>query len=83
MAYRQETESSGRWGGFKLETSFEWGTARICTGAYLVFILEWTTSLDTSSRTLFVCPGGTVSRLYRHIRQAAIPVLGTGFIAHL
>ena len=24
-----------------------------------------------------------MSRLYRHIRQAAIPVLGTGFIAHL
>ena len=23
MAYRQETESSGRWGGFKLETSFD------------------------------------------------------------
>ena len=23
-----------------------------------------------------------MSRLYRHIRQAAIPVLGTGFIAH-
>ena len=35
--YRQETESSGRWGGFKLETSFEWGTTRICTRAYLVF----------------------------------------------
>ena len=26
---RQETESSGIWGGFKLETSFEWGTKRI------------------------------------------------------
>ena len=38
MAYRQETESSCRWGGFKLETSFEWGTTRICTRAYLVFI---------------------------------------------
>ena len=24
MTYRQETESSGRWGGLKLETSFEW-----------------------------------------------------------
>ena len=37
--YRQETESSGGWGGFKLETSFEWGTTntRICTRAYLVF----------------------------------------------
>ena len=31
------TESSGGWGGFKLETSFEWGTTRICTRAYLVF----------------------------------------------
>ena len=53
------------------------------------FILEWTTSLDTSSSTLFVCrglcPAGFIAhlRLYRHIRQAAIPVLGTGFIAHL
>ena len=39
MAYRQETESSGRWGGFKLEISFEWGTTRICTRAYLVFFI--------------------------------------------
>ena len=38
MAYRQETMGSGRWGGFKLETSFEWGTTRICTRAYLVLI---------------------------------------------
>ena len=35
-----------------------------------------------ASTALFACPrpGGTVSRLYRHIRQAAIParvVLGT------
>ena len=46
------------------------------------FILEWTTSLDTSSSTLFVCRPGTGDciqrdfiahlRLYRHIRQAAI-----------
>ena len=29
-------------------------------------VLEWTTSLDTSSRTLFVCRGGTVSSgIYR------------------
>ncbi len=35
MAYRQETTGSDRWGGFKLETSFEWGTTRICTRAYL------------------------------------------------
>ena len=26
MAYQQETTGSGRWGGFKFETSFEWGT---------------------------------------------------------
>ena len=58
----------------------------------IFFILEWTTSLDTSSSTLFVCrgpgtgdrglcPAGFIAhlRLYRHIRQAAIPVLGTGF----
>ena len=50
------------------------------------FILEWTTSLDTSSGTLFVCrglyPAGFIAhlRLYRHIRQAAIPVLGTVLI---
>ena len=37
MAYRQETESSGVGGGFKLETSFEGGTTRICNRAYLVF----------------------------------------------
>ena len=49
-------------------------------------ILEWTTSLDTSSGTLFVCrglyPAGFIAhlRLYRHIRQAAIPVLGTVLI---
>ena len=32
-----------------------------------------------------LCPAGFIAhlRLYRHIRQAAIPVLGTGFIAHL
>ena len=33
-----------------------------------------------ASTALFACPSGTVSRLYRHIRQAAIParvVLGT------
>ena len=49
------------------------------------FILEWTTSLDTSSSTLFVCrgpgtgdrglcPAGFIAhlRLYRYIRQAAI-----------
>ena len=33
-----------------------------------------------ASNSLIACPGGTVSRLYRHIRQAAIParvVLGT------
>ena len=35
MAYRQETESSGRWGGFKLETRFEWGTTKISTRVYL------------------------------------------------
>ena len=29
MPYRQETKRSGRWGGFKLETSFEWGATRI------------------------------------------------------
>ena len=45
---------------------------------YICFILEWTTSLDTSSSTLFVCrglyPAGFIAhlRLYRHIRQAAI-----------
>ena len=39
MAYRQETERSGRWGGFKLETSFEWGTTRICTRAYILFLI--------------------------------------------
>ena len=43
-----------------------------------LIILEWTTSLDTSSSTLFVCrglyPAGFIAhlRLYRHIRQAAI-----------
>ena len=26
-----------------------------------------------ASNSLIACPGGTVSRLYRHIRQAAIP----------
>ena len=32
-----------------------------------------------------LCPAGFIAhlRLYRHIRQAAIPVWGTGFIAHL
>ena len=35
MAYRQETKGSGRRGGFKLETSFEWGATRISTKAYL------------------------------------------------
>ena len=33
-----------------------------------------------ASNSLIACPGETVSRLYRHIRQAAIParvVLGT------
>ena len=34
VPYRQETTGSGRWGGFKLETSFYWGTTRICTRAY-------------------------------------------------
>ena len=50
-----------------------------------VLLLEWTTSLDTSSSTLFVCrgpgtgdrglcPAGFIAhlRLYRYIRQAAI-----------
>ena len=47
----------------------------------VIFILEWTKLVCTPASTaLFACPGGTVSRLYRHIRQAAIParvVLGT------
>ena len=38
MTYRQETNGSGRWGGFKLEISFEWATTRICTRAYLVLL---------------------------------------------
>ena len=40
MAYRQETTGSGRWGGFKLETSFELGTNKdmYSTRAYLVSI---------------------------------------------
>ena len=46
-----------------------------------MFILEWTKLVCTPASTaLFACPGGTVSKLYRHIRQAAIParvVLGT------
>ena len=37
-------ESCGRWGGLQLETSFECGTARICTMAYLVFKVEHTDS---------------------------------------
>ena len=37
---------------------FYWNGQLVCTPA---------------STALFVCPGGTVSRLYRHIRQAAIP----------
>ena len=37
MAYRQETKSSGGWGGIKLETSFKHGTTRICTRDYLIF----------------------------------------------
>ena len=36
MAYRQETTVDGRC--FRLETSFDWGTTRICTRAYLVLI---------------------------------------------
>ena len=35
MDYRQETKGSGRWGGFTLETSFDWGAIRISTRAYL------------------------------------------------
>ena len=45
MAYRQETNSSGGWRCFKLETSFEWGPTRIDTRAYLIFnIHQWVTS---------------------------------------
>ena len=33
-------------------------THRAVQSAQAVFILEWTTSLDTSSSTLFVCRGG-------------------------
>ena len=48
-------------------------------------LLDYFTGMDKlvctpASTALFACPGGTVSRLYRHIRQAAIParvVLGT------
>ena len=28
-----------RWGGFKLETSFEWGTTRISTRSYILFLI--------------------------------------------
>ena len=40
MAYRQETKGSGRWGGFKLETSFVCDTTTICTRAlsFLIYI---------------------------------------------
>ena len=41
-------------------------------GSILLCILEWTTSLDTSSRTLFVCRGPR--------DRALCPA---GFIAHL
>ena len=53
------------------------------TWVYIALLLEWTKLVCTPASTaLFACPrpGGTVSRLYRHIRQAAIPervVLGT------
>ena len=40
VAYRQETTGSGRWRGFKFETSFEWGTTRICTRAFYINDLE-------------------------------------------
>ena len=55
----------------------------ICSSK-IIILLEWTTSLDTSSSTLFVCRPGTGDRglypagfiahlrLYRHICQAAI-----------
>ena len=49
----------------------------------IMLLLEWTKLVCTPASTaLFVCPrpGRTVYRLYRHIRQAAIParvVLGT------
>ena len=34
-----------------------------------IVILEWTTSLDTSSRTLFVREGGCVSGCPRHVER--------------
>ena len=34
-----------------------------------LFILEWTTSLDTSSRTLFVREGGCQSGCPRHVER--------------
>ena len=59
--------------------------------AYVNVILEWTI-VWTPALALYLCVGGgglcpagfiAHLRLYRHIRQAAIPVLGTGFITHL
>ena len=36
---------------------------------YTLIILEWTTSLDTSSRTLFVREGQCVSGCPRHVER--------------
>ena len=51
----------------KLSTSFlsqcRGGQQRDC------IILEWTTSLDTSSRTLFVREGGCQSGCPRHVER--------------
>ena len=38
-----------------------------CLPCYV--ILEWTTSLDTSSRTLFVREGGRMSGCPRHVER--------------
>ena len=57
-------------------------TALISIPTIRVSVLYWNGQLvcTPASTALFACMSGTVSRLYRHIRQAAIParvVLGT------
>ena len=66
MAYRQETKGSGRWGGLKLETSFEWGTTRICTRAYLDFLI-YTNDLGEGV-TSTILKFADATRLFRKIK---------------
>ena len=88
---KHEYEGVRPFGWWTVSASLQ--SSSLCTIADTDLYLYWNGQLVwTPALALYLCvgdrglcPAGFIAhlRLYRHIRQAAIPVLETGFIAHL